>query len=193
MKSGVLAISHARAIAGNEELLRLSEIWQKTSITRLAEREGRVAHLARAVDREAHQLEPLTLERLLEPLPGQDGVDLPGREQGADPAGLRQDFADRPGHRGIGKGEVGPGHVRPVVRVRLSRPRGDRIEHDREDDRLPVHLPERGLQCRRGDADDQVGLVAVELVEQGVERGDIALGVAVGRRIVLAPRRGRPP
>ncbi len=30
-KSGVLAISHARAIAGNEELLRLSEIWQRTS------------------------------------------------------------------------------------------------------------------------------------------------------------------
>ena len=32
VKSGVFAISHARAIAGNEALLRLSEIWQKTSI-----------------------------------------------------------------------------------------------------------------------------------------------------------------
>src|SRR5215469_5935590 len=31
VKSGVFVISHARAIAGNEELLRLSAIWQKTS------------------------------------------------------------------------------------------------------------------------------------------------------------------
>ena len=52
-KSGVFAIAHARAIAGNDALLRLSESWQTTSIPDWQRFERRIAHLGRAVDRHA--------------------------------------------------------------------------------------------------------------------------------------------
>ncbi len=146
VKSGIFAVSHARAIAGNDALLRLSEIWQTTSIPDWQRVSAASLTSVGPLTGTLTSSSPSLLSGPLEPLSGEDGVDLPGREEGADPAGLRQDFADRPGHRGVGVREVGPGHVRPVVLIRLSRPGGDRVEHAGEDDRLAVDLPQRGLQ-----------------------------------------------
>ena len=119
----------------------LSEIWQTTSTPDW--QRVRAASLTSdgPFDRHAHQLEAPHFERSLELLPGDDRVDFAGNEKSADPPRLGQDLADRSGPSARRERRVGPGHVRPVVRVRLPRPGGDRVEHAREDDRLTVDLP----------------------------------------------------
>ena len=116
VKSGTLAISQARAIAGNDELVRLSEIWQKTSTPDW--QSVRAASLTSDGPFAGRLLSsmPSRLERLFEFLPGHGGVDFRRIEQRADPTGPGQDQADRAGHLCVGENKVGAGHVRPVVR-----------------------------------------------------------------------------
>ena len=144
VKSGIFAISQARAIAGNEALLRLSEIWQMTSIPDWQRLQRRVAHLGRAVDWHAHQLEPLALSGIAESLAGPaTELTSPGENKRADPASPGQDVADRPGHRSVRIAEVAPvmpaggpsrtfpppqrsGRARPRRRPASGRPSGAR-------------------------------------------------------------------
>ena len=129
-------------------LLRLSEIWQRTSIPDWQSASAASLTSVGPLTGRLTSPEPLLLERVLEPLPRDHRVDLAGREQGADPPRPRQDLADGTGHFGVREGQIDAGHVGPVVRVRFARAGRDRIEHAREDNRLPLDLPQARLAAR---------------------------------------------
>ena len=153
---------------------------------RLAERERRVAHFGRAVHRQAHELEAQrSSSACSNRCWASDGVDLAGREERADAARLGKDLADLLGpsrHRG----SRGSARSRSARWSASDFPAPAANGSSTTAKTIGFRSTFRSAACKAGVEKLTTRSVSspFKLVEDGVERGDVALGVAVGRREV---------
>ena len=78
----------------------------------------------------------------------------------------------------VRRGGRNAGDVRQVIGVAAAGPGGDRVGDEGKDDRNFARAPQRRLERRRRECDQQIGAVAERGVDERTQRRHVALRVA---------------